>query len=175
MDRWTVAALVFLTVGLCEWGAGRTFWSHDDHQCVVDMSTTNIPNSQCLIDPWTLGHINHGLMFYIAITLLWSSPKTSGTVVLVAVLIEAAWEIVENQEMVVKRFRMRGYVGDSIMNSFSDLVACWLGVQLACRLGIWRCVAAAIAIELLSLWLWNDNVLRNVARLWFPDAPPALS
>ena len=164
----TCVMMMFIVVGLLEWWAGRNVWSHADHQCVLDMDTSSRPNSQYAFDPWLPGHVNHGV-FFVAV-LLWLFPRFQKRLVIALALgMEACWEIVENQDCIVKRFRMRGYIGDSVVNSFVDILACWMGAQLAWCLGVRRSIYFVVVVEIVSFWLWNDNVLRNISRLCFPD------
>jgi hypothetical protein len=127
--------------------------------------------SQHLLDPYSLTHLQHGLIFYWA--LLWLAPRTSWQTRLVAATaIEAAWEIVENSEFVINRYRdataALGYTGDSVINSLGDLLACVLGFAIAGKIGGRWTLALFIGIEAgLVLWI-RDSLLLNVLMLFYP-------
>ena len=85
---------------------------------------------------------------------------------LVALLIEAAWEIAENTPMVIDRYREAtmalGYSGDSILNSASDIAMMALGFLAARRLPVWASVAIVLLLELVPLIAIRDNLTLNV-------------
>ena len=90
----------------------------------------------------------------------------------VAVFVEAVWELVENSDFVVRRYRegtaALGYGGDAVVNSFGDLAACGLGFVLAYHLGARRTLAVFAATEaVLLLWI-RDSLLLNVLMLIHP-------
>ena len=127
--------------------------------------------SQHLFDPYSLTHLQHGLIFYWL--LAWLAPRASWQTRLVAATaIEAAWEIVENSEFTINRYREAtaalGYTGDSVINSLGDLLSCVLGFAIAGRIG-WRwTLALFIGIEAgLVLWI-RDSLLLNVLMLFYP-------
>ena len=77
-----------------------------------------------LADWYSPSHIVHGFLFYGALSLVarrWPVERRF----LVALLVEAAWEIIENTPMVINRYREAtaalGYTGDSVLNSLSDI------------------------------------------------------
>jgi len=128
-------------------------------------------NSQHLSDWYTPSHIIHGFLFYgFAWLLFRRAPLTAR--LSFAVLIEAAWEVLENTPMVIDRYRTTtmalGYTGDSILNSAMDTVFMVLGFLAAARLPIWLTVAIAIGFELLTGWIIRDNLTLNVLMLLWP-------
>ncbi|MCB5202315.1 DUF2585 domain-containing protein [Neorhizobium sp. T786] len=128
-------------------------------------------NSQHLSDWYTPSHIIHGFLFYgFAWLLFRRAPLTAR--LSFAILIEAAWEILENTPMVIDRYRTAtmalGYTGDSILNSAMDTVFMVLGFLAAARLPIWMIVAIAVFFELMTGWIIRDNLALNVVMLIWP-------
>jgi len=128
-------------------------------------------NSQHIADWYTPSHIVHGLLFFGAT--YWLLPRRSlGFRAVVASLVEAAWEIVENTPMVIGRYRdatmALGYTGDSVVNSVSDLAAMLLGFALASRLPVSTSVLLVLALELAALLAIRDNLTLNILMLLWP-------
>jgi len=128
--------------------------------------------SQMLADWYSLSHIVHGLLFYAALRWLW--PK--GTIelrFLIALIIEAAWELIENTPMVIDRYREAtialGYSGDSILNSASDVTMMALGFLAARRLPVWISIVALLVLELVPLIVIRDNLTLNIIMLVAPS------
>ncbi len=127
--------------------------------------------SQHLLDPYSLTHLQHGLLFFWA--LLWLAPRASWpTRLVLSTAIEGLWEIAENTPWVIDRYRERtaalGYAGDSVVNSLGDLLACVAGFALARKIG-WRwSLALFVAIELALLATIRDSLSLNVAMLFIP-------
>src|SRR4029079_7258133 len=90
--------------------------------------------SQMLADWYSLSHVVHGLLFYAALWLV-ARRLDVGSRFLLALFIEASWEVVENTPMVIDRYRATtaalGYTGDSVINSLSDILMMVLGFLLA--------------------------------------------
>jgi len=128
--------------------------------------------SQMLADWYSLSHIVHGLLFYAALWLVarrWPVERRF----LVALVIEAAWEITENTPMVIDRYRTAtaalGYTGDSVINSLSDIAMMAVGFLAARRLPLWAAIAVLIGLELVPLAVIRDNLTLNVWMLLWPD------
>ena len=128
--------------------------------------------SQMLADWYSFSHIVHGLLFYAALWLLvpkWPVERRF----LLALAIEAAWEIVENTPMIINRYREEtaalGYTGDSVLNSVSDIAMMALGFLLARKLPVWWAVAVVIVLELVPLIVIRDNLTLNVWMLLAPN------
>ena len=128
--------------------------------------------SQMLADWYSPSHFIHGLIFY---ALLWRFTRRQPVErrFLVALLVEAAWEIFENTPLVIDRYREAtmalGYSGDSILNSISDIAMMGFGFLAARRLPLWASAALAIGFELLTLVVIRDNLTLNVWMLLVPN------
>ena len=91
---------------------------------------------------------------------------------MIATVVECAWEIIENTDALIERYRgvtvSLDYFGDSVVNSAADVVAMWVGFWLALRLPVWASVAIILFFELLTAWVIRDGLTLNVVMLLFP-------
>jgi len=128
--------------------------------------------SQMMADWYSPSHIIHGFLFYAAGWLLLREPPVELRFA-AALVVEAAWEIIENTPMVIDRYREAtvalGYTGDSVLNSLSDIAMMAAGFLLARRLPLWASVAIVVALELLALAVIRDNLTLNVIMLLAPS------
>ena len=131
-------------------------------------------NSQHLIDWYTPSNIIHGFLFY---WLLWLAsryvvPMSFGLRLVLAVAIEASWEVIENTPWVIDRYRTAtaalGYTGDSVINSMADIVMMVLGFLAARKLPLWGSVLLVILLEAIPLFVIRDNLTLNVWMLLWP-------
>lgn len=148
-------------VPVCECGTIRLF---------VNEVNSN-ENSQQFFDWYTLSHIIHGFLFYGLFWLI--APKAPLHVrLLLALGLEIGWELVENSNFIIDRYRANtssvDYFGDSILNSVFDMLSMVLGFFLAARLPIWVIVATAVFFEILALIVIRDNLILNVIMLLHP-------
>ena len=128
--------------------------------------------SQMLADWYSPSHLVHGFLFYAALRLAapgWPVERRF----LVALLIEASWEIIENTPAVIDRYREAtialGYSGDSILNNLSDIGMMALGFLAARKLPVWVSIAAVLLLEIVPLIVVRDNLTLNVWMLLAPN------
>jgi hypothetical protein len=128
-------------------------------------------NSQHLLDPYSFTHMLHGFAF--CGLLAWMLPRLSWAWRLwLAVLIEAAWEVLENSDFVINRYREAtaalGYQGDTVINSVGDILVCGIGFLLARQLGLKRSIVVFVLTELVLLIWIRDSLLLNILMLIYP-------
>jgi hypothetical protein len=160
----TVAALLLMgREPICECGYIKLWHSEP----------VSAENSQHLADWYSPSHIIHGFIFY---WLLWLAsrwvPMSFGLRLVIAIGIEASWEVIENTEFVINRYREAtislDYFGDSVINSVMDILFMILGFFLAAWWPVWLTVAVALALELYVGWMIRDNLILNVLMLLRP-------
>jgi hypothetical protein len=130
-------------------------------------------NSQHVSDWYTFSHVIHGFLFY---GLFWLVGGRGGMPIglrlAAAVALEGAWEIAENTDTVINRYREAtialDYYGDSVLNSVADVLAMVLGFVLTSRWPVWLIVLLGLAMELVVGYLIRDNLTLNVLMLLWP-------
>jgi hypothetical protein len=128
-------------------------------------------NSQHLLDPYSFTHVLHGFVLCWLIALC--IPRVSWAWRLCfALSLEATWEVFENTEFVIDRYRETtaalGYHGDSIVNSLGDILLCGIGFAIAQQLRFWRSLLLFAAMELVLLVWIRDSLLLEVLMLIYP-------
>ena len=128
--------------------------------------------SQMLADWYSPSHVVHGFLFYGLLFVAarrWPVERRF----LIALIVEAAWEVLENTPLIIDRYREAtialGYTGDSVVNSLSDIAMMAAGFLVARKLPPWITVALVIVFELVPLVVIRDNLTLNVWMLLFPD------
>jgi hypothetical protein len=91
---------------------------------------------------------------------------------LLAMAVEVSWEIVENTDFVIERYRETTialhYYGDSVVNSVGDVLFCVAGLLLAARLPVWATLTLALALEVALAYVIRDNLTLNIIMLIRP-------
>ena len=128
-------------------------------------------NSQHFLDPYSFTHVLHGFLFFWLIA--WLLGRLSGPWQLaLAIAVEGFWEVFENTNFIIDRYRSEtaalGYNGDTVINSFGDILCCLVGFVIARRLG-WRRSLIAFGLLELVLILWiKDSLLLEILMLVIP-------
>lgn len=168
--HWLLLGALMVAAGLAEWGMGRLPLGPDGTFGWWEPDIWSAHQSQRVADPYSVSHLLHGVLFY---GLLWLTARRQpmSLRLVLAVALEAAWEILENSPIVIDRYReytiAQGYVGDSILNSMSDILMAALGFLAAWRWRVLWSVVGVVAAELLLL-LIRDNLTLNIVMLVWP-------
>jgi hypothetical protein len=150
---------------------GRLWWCSCDYVLLWSGDAWSSDNSQHLLDPYSFTHVLHGFVLCGLLALI--IPRLSPVWQLwLAVSIEAGWEVLENSEFVIQRYRQEtaalGYHGDTIVNSLGDILVCGLGFVLARNLGLRHTLGLFVGIEIaLAFWI-RDSLLLNIIMLVYP-------
>jgi hypothetical protein len=163
--------LVLIATGLLEAFAGRSLLGPDGR---FGLWCGNIWSSECsqrVADAYSFSHIAHGILFF---GFLWIVARRFPVWqrYLVALALEAGWELLENSPIIIDRYREAtmalGYSGDSIVNSLSDILMMSLGFLLAASVRPRLSLVVLVAMEIgCALWI-RDNLTLNVLMLIHP-------
>ncbi len=150
---------------------GRSWWCSCGQLFLWVGNVWSPHNSQHLFDPYAFTHLLHGFAFCWLLTLI--LPRISSMWQLATgTLLEAVWEVFENTEFVIRRYREAtaalGYFGDTIANSLGDILTCIAGFVIAQRLGVRRSVMVFAATEIVLVFWIKDSLLLEILMLIYP-------
>ena len=131
--------------------------------------------SQHPFDPYSFTHILHGvILFYV-----WHWLGFSYSVgFLVMFCVELTWELAENSERVIERYRQTSgtsedYEGDSYQNILGDLTACQSGYILS---SFFNAIGMAklsfiwyVVTEIVLIFYMRDCLTLTMVTLFFPN------
>jgi hypothetical protein len=151
---------------------GRPWWCRAGDAVPWSGDIWSRHNSQHLLDPYTITHVLHGFALYGVLWALlhrFTGPQARAAI---GIGIETAWEIIENTDAMIERYRAAtislDYYGDSIANSLGDIAAFVVGYWGAGVLPVWLSALGFFAVDgLLVLWI-RDSLLLNVLMLLHP-------
>ena len=163
---------VTAVMSLILWTQGRIWWCKSgDWAVYINQAWNSSHTSQHLFDPYTFTHVLHGVLAFWLAGVIFSKLDIRWRFV-TAIVGEAAWEVFENSQFVIEKYRENtaslDYFGDSIMNSVGDLLACAFGFWIAVKLGWWKSLIFFAAVEILLLIWIRDGLLLNIVMLIHP-------
>lgn len=132
----------------------------------------NAGNSQHLLDFYTFSHIIHGFAFYAILLKMFKKRLSLGKLFLIAVIIEILWEIIENTTWSIDRYRNGtvsiDYVGDSVINSISDILVMIAGFWFAYKMP-WKITVAMFLLMEIGVGLAiRDGLILNIIMFLYP-------
>ncbi|MBP6974819.1 MAG: DUF2585 family protein [Candidatus Pacebacteria bacterium] len=168
--------IVCAVTGLIELYTGRSLFGPDGRFGWWDGNIWGSENSQRVADAYSFSHIIHGMVFYAFLWLIAVKMNLPRFVMkyrfLVALILEAGWELLENSPIIINRYReatiAQGYVGDSVLNSVCDVGMVIIGFLIARYAKVWMTVLLIVAFEVGCLFWIRDNLTLNVLMLAHP-------
>lgn len=168
-----IAAIIIATMAIILHFEGRIAICECNYIKIWHGQFITSEDSQHLFDWYSFTHILHGLAFYFLLWLIDRKKKLNVTTkLLIAIGIEAGWEILENSPMIIDRYRTAtislNYYGDSIINSIGDVIAMSLGFLFSAKFRAWHSILLFILVEILLAVGIRDNLTLNIIMLIHP-------
>ena len=170
--QFVIASGIILAAAVALYAMGHPLICKCGYVKLWHFDVVSSENSQHIFDWYTPSHIIHGFLFYFVFWLI--APRSSfGTRLILALLVEASWEVIENTDFVIDRYREAtialDYYGDSVLNSVSDMLFMVVGFVLAARMPVWLTVLLAVAMEVFTGIMIRDGLALNVLMLLWPS------
>jgi hypothetical protein len=150
---------------------GRVWWCKVGDVSPWAWDVWSPHNSQHFIDPYSFTHVLHGVLeFWLIGIVFFRVPLVWRFVI--AIFIESSWEVLENTNWIIERYREAtmslDYFGDSILNSIADIACCGIGFWIAYKLRFWRSLALFVVTEIVLLFWIRDSLIVNLIMLLWP-------
>ena len=174
---WILMALVVLAMVLTLSIQGRIWWCKWDTPIyIATLQAWGTHTSQHFFDPYSWTHALHGFLFLWGLQLIFHNilkKKISfAWLLFFAILAEASWEILENSQFIIEKYREQtaslDYTGDSIANSIGDIIACAFGFVVAYKLQFRWALAVFLLVEIILILTIKDSLLINILMLIYP-------
>lgn len=171
LTAWLAIAAVLISTVLLLRAEGRLWICSCGEFSIWAGQVCSANNSQQFLDPYSFTHVLHGFLYAWLLALL--VPRlTAAWQFWCAVALGAAWEVLENSDFIINRYRTEtaalGYHGDTIVNSLGDVLCCMVGFMIARRLGFRRSVLVFLGLELVLLIWIRDSLLLEILMLIHP-------
>ncbi len=165
---WGAIAFIFVAAAALLRYQGRLWICSCGNFLLWSGNICSSDNSQHLFDPYSFTHVLHGFLFFWIVAAFFKKLRPTWQLTL-AIAIEALWEVFENTDFIINRYRSEtaalGYNGDTVVNSFGDILCCLIGFIIARRLG-WRRSIIVFAVLEVVLLLWiKDSLLLEIVML----------
>jgi len=151
---------------------GRYWWCVCGTAFVWISDAWGSQTSQTFLDPYSFTHVLHGLGFAGLLAIFFHHRVPPGWQLSLAIGFESVWEIIENTNTVIDRYREAtaalGYHGDTVANSLGDIACCGLGFVIARKLGLVRSIILFVATEVVLLISIRDSLLLEIVMLLVP-------
>ncbi len=139
---------------------------------IVNGFGTKSPDSQSLVDWYTMSHFIYGAVALWILNFL--LPSLSFRIKLLAVVVASAgWELVEHTDYVMSHFRSvtisTKYYGDSIVNSLGDVLGVMTGVVLTTKIRVYLLILFILVLESASMYFIHDNFTLNILSFVLPQ------
>lgn len=175
LDEYRYAILTVIAIVLAAIIAlniqGRVWWCEVGDVWPWSWEVWTKHNSQHAIDPYSFTHILHGMLEFWLIGLVFRKVPLAWRFV-IAIFIESSWEVIENTNHVVNRYREAtislDYFGDSITNSIFDIICCGLGFWISYKLRFVWAMSLFLFTELVLLFWIRDSLILNILMLVWP-------
>lgn len=166
-----IVTIILVTVASLLHTAGR-IWISASGEIMLWVGGAGSPeDSQQLSDWYSASHFIHGILFF-GFLYLFRRYLSVPARLIIAVIIESGWELLENSPLIIDRYRATtiaiGYTGDTILNSLSDIAFMMFGFFFARYVPVWVAVVTVIFLELLAGYVIHDNLFLNVLMLIYP-------
>jgi len=164
-------AIIVVTTIISLYLLGRVWWCDAGDVVPWSWTVNSRHNSQHLLDPYSFTHALHGILeFWLIGLVFWKLPIAWRFVL--AIFLESSWEVVENTDYIINRYREStislDYYGDSIANSIFDIFCCGLGFAIAYKIRFWWSAALFLLTEAILLLTIRDSLLLNLLMLIWP-------
>jgi len=150
---------------------GRIWWCKQGDAAIYINDAWSTHTSQHFLDPYSFTHILHGVMLFWVAALIFAKLSANWRF-FITVLAEAGWEILENSNFIIEKYRENtaslDYFGDSIANSIGDVLCCSAGFWIAWKLGRWKSLAFFVVVEIVLLLWVRDSLVLNIIMLMYP-------
>ena len=164
----TLAALLAVLLNF-----GQPFWCACGYFNLWASDIKSSHTSQHFFDAYSFSHLQHGFIFYFILYRFFKLPLNLGYLFAAGILLESGWEVLENTSIIIDRYRSQtiafNYYGDSIANSFGDVLSCFIGLFTASRLSWQFSLFLCILVELTMLLIIKDCLGLNILMLIYPS------